>query len=820
MELVFSKLWWLERYAWQIIAVLCLSQATLIVGLLIQRRKRKQAERKLQRHRVVADAVIQSLPVLFYLCDESGRFFRWNQAVETISGYSPSEIEQMSPVDFIAEADRSTHLQQVQEVLTKGKSRMEASFLTKSGAKLPYYFTEVLVQIGGQPYRAGLGMDISERKQAEQALRDLQQRQQLMLEQMPAILWTTDPQLRFTSSMGAALKSLRLKPGQTNGMNLFQFFRGQDCLEVSIESHRKALMGESASYELLWEDRGYTSYVEPLRNEDGVISGVIGVSLDITERRQAEEALQQAKKAAEAATRAKSEFLANMSHEIRTPLNGVMGMLELVQHTDLNTEQSELVHMAHDSADALLVVISDVLDFSKIEAGKLYLEQEEFDLADAVADATRTMSTRAHQKRLELAYYVSPELPPALVGDSARLKQVLMNLLANAIKFTEHGEVVLRVDSDGQDSEGVNVKFSVSDTGIGIAPDKQQSIFDPFAQADNSTTRKFGGTGLGLTICARIINIMRGRIWVESEAGRGSTFSFTVKLSRPAYESIHATNGRESELCNLRALVLDDNQTSRMILQQMLEAWGMQVFTAGCEAEASRIMEQAAAEKLPFDLLLSDYEAAEMNTTSLSARLKQHPEWVKTAIFMLTSEEYSRTAARRRELGLGTHLIKPVKQSELLELIRTLLPVQQAMGEQKDVPPAAPAVLGNKLHVLLAEDNAVNQKVAEWMLERMGHSVTVVATGKEAFEQVQRNRFDLVLMDVHMPEMDGYEATNAIREWEKHQGTHTAIIAMTANAMQGDREACLDAGMDGYVSKPVGQTALENAIHQVIQTCS
>jgi signal transduction histidine kinase/CheY-like chemotaxis protein len=720
MELVFSQTWWLERNAWPIIAVLCLSQIALIAGFLVQRRKRRQAEREIQRHRVVADAAI-----------------------------------------------------------------------------------------------------ISERKQAEQALRDIQQRQLLMLEQMPAIMWTTDLELRFTSSMGAALKSLRLKPGQTNGMSLYQFFRNQECLGVSIESHKKALQGESASYELIWEDRGYTSYVEPLRNADGVITGVIGVSLDITERRQAEEALQRAKKAAEAATQAKSEFLANMSHEIRTPLNGVMGMLELVQHTDLNPEQTELVTMSRDSADALLVVISDVLDFSKIEAGKLSLEQEEFDLADAVAEATRTMSTRAHQKKLELAYYVSPELPAILVGDSARLKQVLMNLLANAIKFTEHGEVVLQVESDGQDAKGINLKFSVSDTGIGIDPDKQKSIFDPFAQADSSTTRKFGGTGLGLTICARIVNLMGGKIWVESEAGRGSTFSFTVRLRRPALERAPVARAAGRELHNLRALVLDDNQTSRLILEQMLRSWEMQAVTAGGVAEAARMMEQAAAEKMPFDLLLADYEAAEMDATGLSARLKVHPEWAKTVIFMLTSDDYTKTAARCRELGLGTQLIKPVKQSELLEAIHKLLPVYGRSEESEDIAPSVPSVSGNKLNgnklnILLAEDNTVNQKVAKWMLERMGHSVVVVGTGKDALARVQCHRFDLVLMDVNMPEMDGYEATNAIREWEKPRGIHTAIIAMTANAIQGDREACLGAGMDGYVTKPIGQTVLENAIHQVV----
>ncbi len=686
MAFVFSNPWWLDRYAWQIVSLLCLSQGLLIAGLLLQRRRRRQVEERLQRHRATAEAVIQSLPVLFYLSDETATLFRWNKAMEKVSGYTPSEIAVMKASDFIADPDQSAYQQMVQEVLATGESHVEASFLTKSGNRISYYFTEVLVRINGKPYRAGLGMDLTERKESEQALRDIQQRQQLMLNQMPAILWTIDPQLRFTSSMGAALKNLRLKPGQTNGMNLFEFFRGQECLDVSIASHKKALSGESASYELLWKDRGYTNYVEPLRNEDGVITGVIGIGLDITERRQAEEALRDAKKTAEAATRAKSEFLANMSHEIRTPLNGVMGLLELAQQTRIDPEQKELIRMARDSADALLVVLSDVLDFSKIEAGKLFLEQAEFDLAEAVAVATQTLTTRAHQKNLELSYYVSPRISWRPVGDSTRLKQVLMNLLANAIKFTERGEVVLRVENGEQTAEQATLKFSVSDTGIGIAHDQQQAIFSAFSQADNSTTRRFGGTGLGLTICARIVDMMGGRIWVESEPGKGSTFFFTAKLGVGPSQSIHQ-NGAE-------------------------------------------------------------------------------------------------------------------KDTE----------------EKKNVAAVAPANSLGRLKVLLAEDNHINQEVAVRMLERMGHAVTVVATGKDAVEQIQRQRFDLVLMDVHMPEMDGYEATTAIRAWEKHRGVHTAIIATTANAMQGDREACLDAEMDGYLSKPVSRTALENAIHQAVRT--
>jgi PAS domain S-box-containing protein len=641
--------------------------------------------------------------------------------------------------------------------------------------------------------------------------------------------------------MGAALRALGLKPSQTNGMNLFQFFRGQDCLDVCVEAHRKALSGESANYELLWKDRGYTSYVEPLRNEDGVITGVIGVALDITERRQAEEALRQAKKTAEAATRAKSEFLANMSHEIRTPLNGVMGLLELAQQTRLDPEQKELVRMARDSADALLLVLSDILDFSKIEAGKLVLEQEEFELAEVVADATQTMTTRAHQKKLELSYYVAPEIFPRLVGDSTRLKQVLMNLLANAIKFTESGEVVLRVASDEQTGKEVTLRFSVSDTGIGIAPDQQQAIFGAFSQADSSTTRRFGGTGLGLTICTRIVDMMGGRIWVESEPGRGSTFFFTAKLKMgsPLGADACGLSLRNGELRNLRALVVDDNATSRLILQQTLSTWGMQVVAVESGAEAIRAMELGAAARTPFDLLLSDYVAAEPgvpgNNTSqtqpldaqegygLSVRLKQHPQWAKAAIFMLTADEYSRTAAQRRELGLGAHLIKPVKQSELLEIICKLLVFHQDIvekdAEQKsDTTAVAHADSLGRLKILLAEDNQVNQEVAVRMLERMGHTVTVVATGKDALEQIQRQHFDVVLMDVHMPEMDGFEATTAIRAWEKHQGGHTAIIATTANAMQGDREACLEAGMDGYLSKPVSRTALAVALHQAVQS--
>ncbi|HLJ30053.1 MAG TPA: response regulator [Candidatus Angelobacter sp.] len=585
-----------------------------------------------------------------------------------------------------------------------------------------------------------------------------------------------------------------------------------------LESEKNAWSGE---YRMRRVDGSYAFVFDRchvVRDPHGKPVRLIGSIQDLTVRKHAELQIQEARRAAEAAAQAKSDFLSNMSHEIRTPLNGIMGMLELAGETKLSTEQKELLTLAGESAGALLSVVNDVLDFSKIEAGKMELEEAEFDVADTVAEAARTVLVRAHQKKLELLYQVAADVPSHIIGDSTRLKQVLINLLGNAVKFTEQGEIMLRVDTEACSSGNLDLRFSVSDTGIGIPPEKQKHIFQAFSQGDNSVTRRFGGTGLGLTICSKIVDLMQGRIWLESEAGKGSTFSFTAKFQLGSPATLSAAPANVALLRGVRTLVVDAHSTSRALLQEVLFSLGAEVVTVGTAHDGLESLGRAISESKPFRLLLCDQHLLDTDGFALVERIKRSRGPLPGIIMMLTSDDYRGAMARCHQLGIVAHLIKPFKRSELLSVVGNVLP--GSAGEKGVAKPPLDSGLNVTpgLRVLLAEDNQMNQKLAVRMLQKLGHTVEVVENGLQALDRVKCEPFDLVFMDGHMPEMDGLAASRAIREWESIRGTHVPIIAMTAMAMKGDQEACLQAGMDAFIAKPVSMRALQETIQQVMAT--
>jgi signal transduction histidine kinase/DNA-binding response OmpR family regulator len=523
------------------------------------------------------------------------------------------------------------------------------------------------------------------------------------------------------------------------------------------------------------------------------------------------------KEDAEAASRAKSEFLANMSHEIRTPMNGVMGMIELALDTKPSPAQADCLLMARSSADALLGVIDDILDFSKIEAGKLALEATDFSLHDWAEEVVGAFALRASERGIELTCEVCPGTPVMVRADPGRLRQVVTNLLGNALKFTEHGEVGLRVGSEGESGDGVTLHFVVTDTGIGIPAEKQHLIFEAFSQADSSMARKYGGTGLGLTISARLVALLGGRIWLESEPGRGSTFHFTAQAKAAAGEP-GPPSVESDPLEAVTVLAVDDNAISRRVLNDLMAGWGMRVTVADSGAAALEILGRAAQEGMHFQLTLADAQMPQMDGFALARLLQRSSALTPPAVVIMTSSGKTADAALCREAGAVAHFAKPVTRRGLRRaLLEALHPESKPADSSPVLAPggdgaAEAAVVCPPLRILLAEDNSINQRVASRLLEGRGHKVTVAGNGRQAIDLFDEQAFDLVLMDVQMPEMDGFEATAAIRAKEIATGQRIPILAMTAHAMKGDKERCLDAGMDGYVTKPIKSAALFAAI--------
>lgn len=668
-----------------------------------------------------------------------------------------------------------------------------------------------------------LQLEVKERMRAEETLLEERQVLRALIDNVPDYMYVKDLDCRFVVANNSVARQMGAKsPEELMGKTDFDFYP-RHLAEAFYKDEQRVMHSGQAEVnreETGLDPQGNASYVMttqvPLRDKNGRVTGLAGIGTDITHLKKIQAEMQEARETAEAANKAKSEFLANMSHEIRTPLNGVMGMTDLALETELTAEQRDYLETVKTSGDSLLTVINDILDFSKIEAGKLDLEAIDFNLRESLETTMKTLALRADEKGLELLCEVAPEIPEVVRGDSARLRQIVVNLVGNAIKFTDAGEVAVRVQVESKQGAEYICRFTVADTGIGIPADKRETVFDPFSQADSSTTRKYGGTGLGLTISMRLVKMMGGRMWVESEVGRGTEFHFTVRLEAADASEIKVGTIAPPELLRgVKVLVVDDNRTNRRILEGMLLRWQMKPTLA--EGGRAALAELSASHKAGerYGLILTDMHMPDMDGFELVEQIRQRPELSTATILMLTSAGHRGDAARCEKLGVAAYLLKPIRQSELREAVARVLGASEHDG-------AIPLITrfsvrdarepGAFLSVLLAEDNLVNQRLAVRLLEKRGHRVVVAATGLEALKALEKESFDLVIMDVQMPEMDGIEATGVIRKNEKTSGAHQPIVALTAHAMKGDREKCLAAGMDGYLSKPIRPHELDQVL--------
>jgi two-component system sensor histidine kinase/response regulator len=764
------------------------------------------------------DLLFNLIPDLACIVSTDGYFKNVNQAWESTLGYTRQELLGTPMVEFIHPGDLDRTLS---EVAKQNREHRTEHFVNRYRCKNGSYrlFDWTTTFNRDDSTRFGVARDITEQKLSEDALRESEERFRIMADSCPTIIWVTDAQGRnqLTNRIYREFFGATFENADVDGWR--SIVHPDDYGEYAAKflvalQERTPFRAEARVRRFDGEWRWIASYAEPRMSLSGEFLGHVGISPDVTDRKQNEEALQKARDAAEGANRSKSEFLANMSHEIRTPMNGVIGLTDLALDTELTSEQRGYLDSVKTSADSLLRILNDILDFSKIEAGKLEVEVIEFNLRQTIESTLKSLGNRAAAKNLELACDLGAHVPSRVLGDPGRLQQILVNLTGNAIKFTERGEVVIQVERLSETGPVVELHFSVRDTGIGIPLSKQQHVFSAFAQADSSSTRTFGGTGLGLSISSQLVELMGGKIWLESSGGAGSTFHFTVRL-RVAPPPPEASPVDPGSLEGRSVLVVDDNDTSRRIISKMLSRHGLKTTLANSGPAALDALMHAADTKDPFTLIVIDAQMPGMDGFALTQIIKADSKYQGVGIALLVSGLQRGDADRCRELGISAWLAKPPGEVELLEAIRGMSQPASTI-EAFPSPATRHAPAGPRLRLLVVEDNAVNRLVATRLIEKENHAVVAVTNGREALEIIEREKFDCVLMDVQMPVMDGFEATAAIRNNERTAGGHLPIIAMTAHAMTGDLERCLAAGMDDYITKPVKARNLFATIEHVL----
>ena len=785
---------------------------------------RKQAEAEVEQSEILFRALFDRSPDAVVLIDPHDPTFSWpiidcNAAACLMNGYSREELIGHS-IDILnitsgTPAERIAYLKQLRDA---GNLKIETHHRRKNGLVFPVDVSTSLIMIGERELIIGIDRDITERQRIAAELAREKQYFESLIVNSPVAIVVLDNDQNIVSSNPAFEQLYGFGNDEILGLSLDSLITNeetrdeaarytQDVMSKAVHAIGKRQRKDGSLVDV--EIFGVPIFI------DGKKTGAFAMYHDISE-------IVRARQEAEEASRTKSEFLANMSHEIRTPMNGVMGMLELALDTQLTPEQNDYLQTSLHSAEALLSLLNDILDFSKIEAGRLDLESINFSLRNAIEDVAYTLAKRAQDKGLEMACLVDPDLSSSLRGDPGRLRQILVNLVGNAIKFTHQGEIVIRAEPhEDQDEDGyATIHFSVQDTGIGIPYERQAAVFDRFTQADGSTTRTYGGTGLGLTICKQLVEIMGGRIGLNSKPGLGTTFWFDIKFEKQPPEKRGDTGPLTLGPVNLtqaRVLVIDDNQTNRMVLTKNVEALGSRVDAVSSGAKGLESLRNAHRAADPYHVVLLDMQMPGMDGEQTARAIKSDPAVKDVKILILTSMGQRGDAVRLEALGCSGYLLKPVKQQLLFDAIIAVL----ATKEDQAPPLITRHVLSEQrkmnLRLLLAEDNPINQKLALILLQKAGYSVDAVETGVQALEKVKSNQYNAVLMDVQMPEMDGLEATRQIRAWEQNNGQHIPIIAMTAHAMPRDRERCLESGMDDYITKPLEPRVLLNVLDRWTQ---